>query len=676
MHAWPMERNVLGIPYGTKVLTIDRVRFPFLRPRSTSLGFLAMAEEHSDWFFRGGAGALVMPAVFDPRAVDAHARRVHDYVARGGPFVSRGGLLGHASGGWTVQDWQSDSALKPLADMLHGSAALHDALRRVFGAWKYRGPLSRADMTIDRRSDWHIDKVHGEFLPFMNVFRGRPSSANVDGDLHFKYLPDGKPYRIVTVAIYLQDHSNDSRSLTFRPGGHVGCTRGGDVAAEEHAGGRSVCMPQSARAGTLMHPPGMPTATLHPAKGDIVIFDTRLPHRGQDKSLPFRRLYAGQRHRILASLTYGAADNAFSDAYDRAFMWRNAFFNNESLRSSCGEIRCRKHAVLQAVKSEPPSELLTQLQLDPQLRIPAPALQTHSQAPPTSAGAMPGPSSPSAPQRVSPRRRAGQSAASIDRARAGHGGGNAWPSVTPSRRAVSVLIVGASRGLGLELVLDYLRRPPALQTRVHATVRKLADLSRLAMLGAIPHMLDVTDAAQRVSFANDLASDLASGGLDVLIHSAGVRGSNASLVRTTNLEAPFALLDLLVPLLRRGGGLDAHRTSRMYGSAAARAPRACIVTSDIRYGVKSNQSLRSHYARAKAAANSMVRTCAKRLFDMDGIFLAAIHPGSVRTDMNKKGLIEASKAATGVRMACERMRELPIGILTPDGKHLPWEAHR
>eukprot|EP00900_Chrysochromulina_parva_P027914 jgi/Chrpa1/9757/Chrysochromulina_OHIO_Genome00004143-RA len=439
-----------------------------------------------------------------------------------------------------MQDWQAEAAFKPLADMLHGSSSLHDALRRVFGAWKYRGPLSRAEMTIDRRSDWHIDKVHGEFLPFMNVFRGRPSSANANGDLHFKYLPDGKPYRIVTVALYLQDHSNDTRALTFRPGGHVGCTQGGEVAAEEHAGGRSLCTPQSARAGKLMHPPGMRTATLHPAKGDIVIFDTRLPHRGQDKSLQSRRLYAGQQHRILASLTYGAADNAFSDAYDRAF-----------------------------------------------------------------------------------------------------------------RRASSVLIVGASRGLGLELVLDYLRRPQALQTRVHATVRKLADKSRLAMLGATPHMLDVTDAAQRARFVSDLANDLASGGLDVLIHSAGVRGSNASLVRTTNLDAPFALLDLLVPLLR-----------------------PCIVTSDIRYGVKSNQSLRSNYARAKAAANSMVRARAKSLFDTDGILLAAIHPGSVRTDMNKKGLVEASKAATGVRMACEGMRELPIGILTPDGKHLPWEAHR
>ena len=369
----------------------------------TSRGFLAMAEEHSDWFFRGGAGALVVPAVFDPRAVDAHARRVHNYVARGGPFVSRGGLLGYASGGWTVQDWLSDAALKPLADMLHGSAALHDALRRVFGAWKYRGPLSRAEMTIDRRSDWHIDKVHGEFLPFMNVFRGRPSSANANGDLHFKYLPDGKPYRIVTVAFYLQDHSNDSRSLTFRPGGHVGCTQGGEVVAEEHAGGRSLCVPQSARAGTLMHPPGMPTTTLHPAKGDLVIFDTRLPHRGQDKSSGLRRLFAGQQHRILASLTYGAADNAFSDAYDRAFRWRNAFFNNESLRSSCGEIRCRKHTVLQEVKSAPPSELLTQLLLEPRLRRSALALQTPSQAPPTLAGSMSGPSSPSAPQRAGPR---------------------------------------------------------------------------------------------------------------------------------------------------------------------------------------------------------------------------------------------------------------------------------
>lgn len=383
--------------------------------------------------------------------------------------------------------------------------------------------------------------------------------------------------------------------------------------------------------------------------------------------------------------------------------WRNAFFNNESLRSSCSEMRCRKHTVSQAVKSEPPSELLTQLQFEPRLRTSAPALQAPSQSPPTPAihceggggYARPGLCQapqlaerlPNAPKRQLDGARLSRRPALIEHELAmaaamprGNAGPSVAPSVVLSRRASSVLIVGASRGLGLELVLDYLRRPQALQTRVHATVRKLADKSRLAMLGATPHMLDVTDAAQRARFVSDLANDLASGGLDVLIHSAGVRGSNASLVRTTNLDAPFALLDLLVPLLRRGGGLDAHRTSHMNGSADAQASRAlsraCIVTSDIRYGVKSNQSLRSNYARAKAAANSMVRARAKSLFDTDGILLAAIHPGSVRTDMNKKGLVEASKAATGVRMACEGMRELPIGILTPDGKHLPWEAHR
>ena len=67
--------------------------------------------------------------------------------------------------------------------------------------------------------------------------------------------------------------------------------------------------------------------------------------------------------------------------------WRNAFFNNESLRSSCSEMRCRKHTVSQAVKSEPPSELLAQLQFEPQLRTSAPALQAPSQSPPTPAKA-------------------------------------------------------------------------------------------------------------------------------------------------------------------------------------------------------------------------------------------------------------------------------------------------
>ena len=49
--------------------------------------------------------------------------------------------------------------------------------------------------------------------------------------------------------------------------------------------------------------------------------------------------------RIAATLTYGVADNVFTDAYDRAFAWRTAFFNDPALRNASNDQKLRKRFI-------------------------------------------------------------------------------------------------------------------------------------------------------------------------------------------------------------------------------------------------------------------------------------------------------------------------------------------
>ena len=248
------------------------------------------------------------------------------------------------------------------------------------------------------------------------------------------------------------------------------------------------------------------------------------------------------------------------------------------------------------------------------------------------------------------------------------------PRAAALRRAPrSVLVVGASHGVGYALAAHLVLQAGSSSAQVHATVRTAADGASLTALGARVHLLDVTNASQRAALVSSLEGEAP--GLQALYHVAGVRGGNQDLVYATNLVAPFALLELLMPLLMRGREQELDDGGgKNRAVAQRRAPRACIVTSDIRFGPRANRTLRSHYAHSKAAANERVRALAPQLFARHGLLLVAIHPGSVRTQMNRKGKVDASDSAAGVRAACEQATRPPEGILTSQGKQMPWSA--
>src|SRR5437867_3988705 len=114
----------------------------------------------------------------------------------------------------------------------------------------------------------------------------------------------------------------------------------------------------------------------------------------------------------------------------------------------------------------------------------------------------------------------------------------------------TVLVVGASRGIGLEFARQY----SADGEQVFATFRKDADAETLRKLGATGLRLDVLDAASRAA----LIAQLGGAPLDVVILSAGIYGPRTAGLAApepaefdramhTNVLAPMHLITLLAP---------------------------------------------------------------------------------------------------------------------------------
>lgn len=215
----------------------------------------------------------------------------------------------------------------------------------------------------------------------------------------------------------------------------------------------------------------------------------------------------------------------------------------------------------------------------------------------------------------------------------------------------TVMVIGASRGIGLELVRQY----AADGWRVHATTRTPAQPGRLGTLPGevVLHALDVRNAAQ---IAN-LAAAVADEGIDALMHNAGVsgRGLGRAEVMAINAEAPLVITQALLPAVKRG-----------------QQKKILLMTSQLgaRYGSKRSLGL---YGDSKAALNDAFRTAAPS-WGRAGLIAIVMHPGWVRTDMGGVGApLTVQESVAGIRQMIERLTPAEHGrFWTWDGREHPW----
>ncbi|MCO5411796.1 SDR family oxidoreductase [Ralstonia mojiangensis] len=208
-----------------------------------------------------------------------------------------------------------------------------------------------------------------------------------------------------------------------------------------------------------------------------------------------------------------------------------------------------------------------------------------------------------------------------------------------SRRTRTALILGASRGIGLETVKQY----RADGWRVIATVRSQQAAEELQALGAETHVLDLTDANAVAGLAWKLDGEA----LDVAIYVAGIYGprtqgatpvsqADFDAVMHTNVWAPMGVLPAVLPMVEAGrngadeaGGVLAVISSRM-GSIGDMAGNGGWL-----------------YRASKAAVNAVLRGVS---IDAKNATCLTFHPGWVQTDMGGAGAaITPQESVAGIR---------------------------
>lgn len=211
----------------------------------------------------------------------------------------------------------------------------------------------------------------------------------------------------------------------------------------------------------------------------------------------------------------------------------------------------------------------------------------------------------------------------------------------------SVMIIGASRGIGLGFAKAY---AAADGWQVHATTRTI---SAPGELGGVPgdvslYELDVTNAGHIVA----LASAFEDCAIDVLIHNAGVHGDKTSRDETLsiNAEAPFHVIDALLPAVERGSEKKIAILSSQMGA---------------RHGGGTPSSA---YGASKAALNDRFREVEPE-WRARGITSIIFHPGWVQTDMGgASASIPVVESVRGMRQVIAEARP------TDSGNFLDWRG--
>nr|WP_234704974.1 SDR family oxidoreductase [Sinorhizobium meliloti] len=223
----------------------------------------------------------------------------------------------------------------------------------------------------------------------------------------------------------------------------------------------------------------------------------------------------------------------------------------------------------------------------------------------------------------------------------------------------TVLITGASRGLGQELARQY----AAAGWQVIACVRQPS--ARDGETGIERRILDVTDARSMAALAESLGEQP----IDVLINNAGVRGDTGGLstvrredfleVMRVNALAPILIVQALLRNLLAGGDRIVANISSRAGSLAE--------------GTLDDDEGDYAYRCSKAALNMATVKLAQDLRP-HRVTVLSLHPGWVRTDMGgHQASVPVAESAAGLKAIIDRAGLAESGSFRAfDGRTVSW----
>jgi NAD(P)-dependent dehydrogenase (short-subunit alcohol dehydrogenase family) len=223
----------------------------------------------------------------------------------------------------------------------------------------------------------------------------------------------------------------------------------------------------------------------------------------------------------------------------------------------------------------------------------------------------------------------------------------------------TVLIVGASRGIGHEFARVYCRDG----WRVLATARDKASLHALDALGAQTFTLDVAQPEQVAALAWQLEGET----LDVAVIVSGVYGPRTEGVQSIsaedfddvmriNVRGPMQLIPVLLPLVDAAGGVLAVLSSRMGSIGTASGTTGWL------------------YRASKAALNAVLKVASLETRHSTCI---ALHRGWVRTEMGgSSAAIDVAHSVAGMRAviaeAGAMRNEFNGSFVQYDGTKIDW----
>jgi len=228
----------------------------------------------------------------------------------------------------------------------------------------------------------------------------------------------------------------------------------------------------------------------------------------------------------------------------------------------------------------------------------------------------------------------------------------------------TVLITGANRGIGLEFVRQYAADGDRViaGARHPGDAKELIDLATKSKGQVTLHPLDVASGA---SIAH-LAGELGDTPIDILINNAGVYGGDHQTAHnldyetwartlTVNSIGPVRVLLALLPNLKKGKDKKAVAITSGMGSTTNHDGSALI------------------YRSSKAALNNAMHGLALAL-KPEGITIAMLHPGWVKTDMGgRNASLTPDVSVSAQRKLIAALTTKDSGrYLAYDGREIPW----